>query len=146
MPKAVRPASSRLTADQLRKLRVPFVQRALMTHGAGREELFLVDLGVAGAFAERERPLPVGDEVTLSFRLPGNDQEVQAVCRVAWWHGPGERMVSKSLPAGVGLEFVRISDHDRARVRRHLLEHLERDTGGRRFHRPWPLSEGEEGA
>jgi Tfp pilus assembly protein PilZ len=145
MPKAVRPASSRLTADQLRQLRIPFVQRAQLTHGERREELFLVDLGVAGAFAEREHPLPVGDEVTVTFRLPGNEQEVRAVCRVAWWHGKDDPLVSKSLPAGVGLEFVRISEHDRDRLRRYLLDHLARDTGGRRFHRPWPLDGGKEG-
>jgi Tfp pilus assembly protein PilZ len=145
MPKAVRRVSPRLTAEQLDKLRIPFVQRASLAHGAGREDLFLVDLGVAGAFAERERPLPVGEKVTLSFPLPGNDRPIRAVCRVAWWHPPAGRLVSKSLPAGVGLEFVEISEQDRARLRRHLLEYLGRDTMGRRFHRAWPLGEGEEG-
>lgn len=145
MPKAVRRVSPRLTAEQFDKLRIPFVQRASLAHGAGREDLFLVDLGVAGAFAERERPLPVGEKVTLSFPLPGNDRPIRAVCRVAWWHRPGGRLVSKSLPAGVGLEFVEISEQDRARLRRHLLEYLGRDTMGRRFHRAWPLGEGEEG-
>lgn len=145
MPKAVRRGSLRLTAEQLRNLRIPFVQRAILAHSAGPEELFLVDLGVAGAFAERERPLPVGEKVTLSFPLPGNDRPLRAVCRVAWWHPPGGRLVSKSLPAGVGLEFVEISEQDQARVREHLRDYLGRDTMGRRFHRAWPLGEGDDG-
>jgi Tfp pilus assembly protein PilZ len=145
MPKVVRRGSSRLTAEQLDRLRVPFVQRARLLRGTEREELFLVDLGVAGAFAERERPLPVGEKVTLSFPLPGNDHPIRAVCRVAWWHPPGGRLVSKSLPAGIGLEFVEVSEGDRARLRAHLLEYLGRETMGRRFHRSWPLGEGEDG-
>lgn len=145
MRKAVRTASSRLTAAQLGRLRIPFVQRATLAHGGGREELFLVDLGLAGAFAERERPLPVGEAVTLSFPLPGNEHAIRVVCRVAWWHPPGGRLVSKSLPAGVGLEFVEISERDRARLRRHLLDYLDREPMGRRFHRVRPLGEGEDG-
>jgi hypothetical protein len=144
MPKAVRPGSSRLTAEQLRRVRVPFVQRATLVHGPEREELFLVDLGVSGAFAERAQPLPVGQRVTLSFPLPGNERLLVAVCRVAWWHPPDQKLQTKSLPAGVGLEFVEVSEQDRARLRQHLLDYLGRGTMGRRFHRAWPLGEGEE--
>ncbi len=144
MPKAVRPGSSRLTAEQFQRMRVPFVQRATLVHGPEREELFLVDLGVSGAFAERALPLPVGDEVTLSFPLPGNERPIRAVCRVAWWHPPDQKLVSKSLPAGLGLEFVEVSDTDAARLRQHLLDYLGRDTMGRRFHRARPLGEGED--
>jgi Tfp pilus assembly protein PilZ len=145
MPKAVRRGSSRLNAEQLGRLRIPFVRRARLLRGEEREELFLVDLGVAGAFAERESPLPVGEKVTLSFLLPGNDRPLKAVCRVAWWHPPGGRLVSKSLPAGIGLEFVEIPERDRARLCEYLLDYLSRDTMGRRFHRSWPLGEGEDG-
>ena len=51
MRKAVRTASSRLTAAQLQTLRVPFVQRATLAHGSGAEELFLID-----AFLLQEEP------------------------------------------------------------------------------------------
>lgn len=144
MPKAVRPASS-LSPEQLDRLRIPFVQRATLAHGGGGEELFLVDLGVAGTFAERAQPLPVGERVTLSFPLPGNENPIRAVCRVAWWHPPGGRMVSKSLPAGVGLEFLEISEQDRERLRRHLLDYMDRGTMARRFHRARPLGQGDDG-
>ena len=143
MPKAVRPASS-LSAEQLRRLRIPFVQRATLVHGGEGEELFLVDLGVAGVFAERARPLPAGERVTLSFRLPGNDHPVRAVCRVAWWHPPEGPGASRSLPAGLGLEFVEIAEQDRERLRRHLLDYMDRETMARRFHRARPLGEGED--
>lgn len=144
MPKAVRPASSR-AAGQLGRLRIPFVQRATLSHGGRSEELFLVDLGVAGAFAERAEPLPVGETVTLRFPLPGNDRCIEATCRVAWWNPPGRPAAGRSLPSGVGLEFVEIQEQDRERLRRHLLEYMDRETMARRFHRARPFGEGEDG-
>lgn len=141
MPKAVRPRSSSLSAEQLRQVRIPFVQRASLTRGSEREELFLVDLGVSGAFAERDRALPVGERVVLSFPLPGNVNRIQVVCRVAWWHSPKVALVTKALPAGLGLEFVEVSEADRERLRAHLLDYLGKKSG-RRFHRSRPLDDG----
>lgn len=150
MLKAVSQGSSEDTPSDavLGRIRVPFVQRATLTDGGAEEGLFLIDLGLAGAFAEREQPIAVGQRVTLSFCLPGNEIPITAGCRVAWWNPPGERKLSKSLPAGGGLEFVEISPADRERVRRHLVEHLSGQGGLRRFHPPWPRfeHEGEEPA
>lgn len=138
MPRAVRPDARGLSAEQLQQVRIPFVQRATLVIDSRREELFLVDLGLSGAFAEREAPLPVGAAGTLSFLLPGNSRPVRAGCRVAWWHPPNGRLVSKRLPAGVGLEFVDLTEPDRRRLRQHLIDYLGGDPTNRRFHRPWP--------
>lgn len=142
MQKAVSPGSAEAVPSDavLRRVRIPFIQRATLNHDGRDEELFLVDLGLAGAFAERDEPLPVGERVTVRFSLPGNDIPVTAACRVSWWNPPGERLASKNLPAGVGLEFVEVSEDDRARLRRHLVEYLHRESGNRRFHRSWPLA------
>ena len=143
MLKSVSPGSTEdiPTEAVLRRIRVPFVQRATLTRAGAEEELFLVDLGLAGAFAERAEALAMGERVSLSFCLPGNEIPIVAACRVAWWNPAGEGRPSKSLPQGGGLEFVEISEADRARVRRHLIEHFSGHGGLRRFHRPWPRSE-----
>ena len=125
----------------LRRIRVPFVQRATLGRRGTQEELFLVDLGLAGAFAEREESLAIGERVSLSFCLPGNEIPIIAECRVAWWNRVGEGRLSKTLPSGGGLAFVEISATDRTRVKRHLIEHFSGHGGLRRFHRPWPRSE-----
>ena len=144
MLKSVSPGSTEdIPSDAvLRRIRVPFVQRAtLVRAGTGEEELFLVDLGLAGAFAERDESLAIGERISLSFCLPGNEIPIVAACRVAWWNWAGECRLSRVLPPGGGLEFVEISEGDRARVRRHLVEHFSGHGGLRRFHRPWPRSE-----
>ena len=61
-----------------------------------------------GVFVERAEPLPIGETVELRFRLPGNELPVATRCRVAWWRPPDMELTSKTLPSGVGLEFVEI--------------------------------------
>lgn len=124
----------------LRSVRIPFIQKGSLTVADQTEPLFLVDLGLFGAFAERPSGLPVGSRVTLRFTLPGNEIPLSFGCRVAWWHAPGTPLVSKALPAGIGLEFLEWSEDDQRRLRRYLETYLQR-SAGRRFHRPLPLAE-----
>lgn len=138
------PADS-AAAGTLRAVRIPFIQKAALTVDGRTEHLFLVDLGLLGAFAERASPLPVGERVTLCFTLPGNEIGLTFGCRVAWWHAPDAPLVSKSLPPGIGLEFVERPEGDQRRLERYLEAYLRREGGGRRFHRPLPLADdGEE--
>jgi PilZ domain len=131
----------------LQKIRVPFIHRGSLEHAdATNESVFLLDLGLLGAFVERGEGLPVGTRLVLRFPLPGNEIPVAVVCRVAWWHSAEKRLVSKALPAGLGLEFVEISSTDRGRLREHLVGYLSGERGGRRFHRALPLAPDEEGA
>jgi hypothetical protein len=122
----------------LRKMRIPLVQRARLTHLGLSEEVFTADVGLLGVFVEHALPLQAGEEVELRFALPGNEIPLVARCRVAWFHADGVRLQSKALPPGVGLEFLQISDPDRERLRRYVLEHLRRQPAERKFSRPWP--------
>ena len=145
MKAVARGPADNAVAGTLRTLRIPFIQKAALTVAGRTEHLFLVDLGLLGAFAERASPLPVGERVTLSFTLPGNEIALTFGCRVAWWHAPGAPLVSKSLPPGIGLEFVDRPDEVQRRLERYLEAYLRREGGGRRFHRPLPLADdGEE--
>lgn len=130
----------------LQKVRIPFIHRGSLEHDGASESVFLLDLGLLGAFVERAEGLPVGSRVVLSFPLPGNEIAVVVVCRVAWWHAVERRLVSKALPPGLGLEFVEISEGDRVRLREHLVGYLSGERGGRRFHRALPLAPDEGGA
>src|SRR6187397_2553762 len=95
----------------LAKIRIPFIQRARVTRAGEERTIFLVDLGLAGVFAEHDGRVPLGEIVRVEFRLPGNEIPISAACRVAWFHESGE--TPKGLPSGMGLEFVEISGADR---------------------------------
>jgi Tfp pilus assembly protein PilZ len=127
--------------DVLRRVRIPFVQRATLTQQGSSEELFIIDVGLSGIFVERPEPLSLGESVVVRFPLPGNELPVVARCRVAWAHREEASLVSKDLPNGSGLEFVEISDADRARIREHVLAHCRRPARTRRFLRHWPQAE-----
>jgi hypothetical protein len=137
MPKPALPrAMEGVPSDAvLEKLRIPFVQGASLVRGEEHQRVFLLDLGLSGAFAEISEPLAVGATARLTFPLPGNDIPLVVGCRVAWRHARDERPTH--LPEGAGLEFVEISPADHARLRRHLVEHCRSTRGARRFVRPW---------
>ena len=118
-----------------RKVRIPFIQRAVLAHDGGREELFLIDLALRGVFLERPAPLSRGAEVDVTFRLPGNELPIVARCRVAWWRAPDMALTSKALPAGLGLEFLEMDGQAAGRIRRYLAEYLRGNPRHRRFHR-----------
>ena len=130
--------------ETLRKVRVPFVRRVTLRPRGGTEELFAVDLGLRGIFVERSQPLPRGAVVELQFLLPGNAIPITAIGRVAWWHPAGAKLVSKSLPSGLGVEFDELSAWDSDRLRHFILEHLRREPNRRRFQPQWPDSVGGE--
>jgi Tfp pilus assembly protein PilZ len=134
-------ADAAASDEVLDKVRIPFIHRAALLRPQGEEPLFLVDLALTGAFAERAEPLPSGERVKLRFRLPGNEIPLVVGCRVAWSNPKGGRLVTKALPAGLGLEFVDMSALDQARLRAYLSDYLK--GGLRRFHRPWPPQSGE---
>lgn len=126
----------------LSKIRIPFVQLARVLQQGTERVVFLVDLGMRGAFAELEAPLATGEEVEVRFLIPGNEIPVVARARVAWRHLPGEPPVG--FPPGMGLAFGEMSPADRARIRDHLAEHC-RTAQGRRFARRWPDGTDDEG-
>jgi hypothetical protein len=117
----------------LRRIRIPFVQRAALSVSGVREERFLIDLGLRGVFVERAEALERGEEIELWFSIPGNDIGLHARCRVAWSRRPAPGASPLALPAGVGLEFVTMPDRDADRIRQHLVDYLRRHPTQRRF-------------
>lgn len=72
---------------------------------------FTRDINEGGLFIETEKPRPTGTEVAMRFNLPGNDDPLQTVGRVAW-----VRSADANSPAGMGIEFDELSNEDRTRI------------------------------
>jgi hypothetical protein len=138
------PSSARdptLPEGVLQQLRIPFIRRAVLVSAAATEDVFLIDIGLTGAFIERAQALAVNQEFQIRVPWPGSEIPFQARCRVAWWHPEGAPLASKSLPPGAGLQFVEMSDADRTRLRTLLVEYCRQNPRVRRFLRHWPDAE-----
>jgi len=130
------------TEEVLGQLRIPFVRKATISRkGDVSEDVFMLDIGLAGAFVERTLPLERDEPVAIRFSWPGSELPFEARCRVAWWHPPGGPLSSKSLPPGAGLQFVELSEANRERLRSLLLDYCSQHPRVRRFLRHWPESE-----
>ena len=98
----------------LQQLRIPFVRRITLATSSVSEEVFMIDIGLAGAFIERAEPMAVDQTIEIHVPWPGSEIPFRASCRVAWWHSEGAPLNSKSLPPGAGLQFVDMSPADRS--------------------------------
>jgi hypothetical protein len=125
----------------LRQLRIPFVRRATLVRDGTDEQVFVIDIGLDGAFVERADALPTLEPLEIRFSWPGSEIPFRARCRVAWWHPEGAPLSSKSLPPGAGLQFTEMSASDRERLRAHLVDYCRQNPRVRRFLRHWPASE-----
>jgi len=123
----------------LQQLRIPFVRRVALVSTARREDAFMIDIGLAGAFVERADSLPIDELLEIRFPWPGSEIPFSARCRVAWWHPEGGPLSSKSLPPGAGLQFVEMSEADRERLRALLGDYCRQNPRVRLRH--WPEAE-----
>ncbi len=73
------------------------------------------NLSVGGAFFVQTIPLPMGTRVSLKFTLPGDTHEI--VCE-------GDIVSAKEL--GMGVQFVGLVPHDRARLEKAVLKLAKR--------------------
>lgn len=80
------------------------------THG---DILFdVLDLSQGGAFLRSDLLLETGEEVEVTFDLPGEIRPIRARARVAW---ATQKSDHKGV-AGMGLEFVDLSPADRVAI------------------------------
>ena len=72
---------------------------------------FSRDINRGGLFIETSRPLSLGSEVMMRFNLPGGDDVIETVAHVVRVsHGDAQE------PPGMGLEFEKLRNDDRARI------------------------------
>ena len=104
--------------------RIPYVQVCqLEVHGAARRAL-LCNLSILGAYVHLQTPIDSGAEVSLSFRLPGDEQEIEASAVVTWANDT-PAAGAMELPLGCGLRFVSVRPDDLRRIAATVAGYLE---------------------
>ncbi len=82
---------------------------------------FARNINEGGLFVETETPHPVGTEVSLQFKIPGSDEPLQVVGRVA--HTTGD---DTGETPGIGIEFDDLDGQARQRINQ-LVRSLRTD-------------------
>lgn len=78
--------------------------------GIGQLVFAAADLSAGGSFLKSDLLLETGERLSLEFRVPGVPRLMRAQARVAWVR----RFPKDDEPAGMGVEFLAMSDADRA--------------------------------
>jgi Tfp pilus assembly protein PilZ len=72
-----------------RDLSVPLPVGVKRRDGSMRHE-YLVNVSMSGLCVHMQTPIPIGEEVRVSFRLPSDDVVIEAACKVVWTSHEGE--------------------------------------------------------
>ena len=83
---------------------------------------FARNINEGGLFVETETPRPVGTEVSLQFKIPGSDEPLHVVGRVAHTSNGGQ-----GEPPGIGIEFDDLDGQARQRINQ-LVRRLRTDS------------------
>jgi len=97
-----------------KSLQVDF--RGKDSEGAGQLLFEGADLSTGGTFIKSDLLLEQGDRLSLEFRVPGVPRLMRAQARVAWVR----RFPDGPEPAGMGVEFLTMTDEDRGVLGQYL--------------------------
>lgn len=99
------PAARRGGPERRSPFRVPFVRKCHIVFSDGQERrVFIANINEYGAYLADDLMPEPGQGITLRFRLPDSEAEVEATGAVAWVN-PRQQHPVHSLPAGYGLRF-----------------------------------------
>jgi Tfp pilus assembly protein PilZ len=103
-------------------IRIPYVQPCLLVGGDATWEGVLCNLSLLGAYVAVDPIPPKADHVRLFFKVPREEQALEAPCEVVW-ENPQEPSQTESLPPGCGLRFAELSPSARGRIEELILEY-----------------------
>jgi Tfp pilus assembly protein PilZ len=84
-----------------------------------------VDVSTKGLFVETEHIAPLNSIVCLDFTLPASKVEINCRARVSWINHENTSL-KPAFPAGLGLEFVDLSEESQAFIAEYIRkDHVE---------------------
>ena len=86
---------------------------------------YLVNVSVSGVCLHMRSRVAVGEELWVAFRLPGQDDEIQAIGKVVWTSHAGEIHPSPRF-FETGLFLLDLSEVDRKRVESFVFAQVDR--------------------
>ena len=102
-----------MTQDPRRDLSVPLPVKVERRDGTTRHE-YAVNLSASGLCLHAQAPLPIGEELRVSFQLPADPRPIQAVGKVVWTsHDGAEPPLPRCYETGLFLVQLEAGDAER---------------------------------
>lgn len=89
--------------------------KAGLFHAGGIIYFSTKNISKGGAFLVSDYLFESGQELTLSFRLPGDNRIILAVGRIRWVNDK-DKVDGEFHEPGMGIEFIKISPADEKRI------------------------------
>lgn len=89
--------------------------KAGVSNAGGIIYFYTKNISKGGAFLISDYLFEQGQELTLSFQLPGDNRVILAVGRIKWVNDKEKRDGHNHEP-GMGIEFIKISPADEKRI------------------------------
>jgi uncharacterized protein (TIGR02266 family) len=75
------------------------------SQGGNKETARALTLSATGLLIETKTPLPLSDRLRVAFKVPGNEEVIQAEAEVVWVN-----KYSADYPYGMAVKFVGLAD------------------------------------
>lgn len=85
--------------------RIPTHLLSDVWHGGQYMELWIQSISRGGVFLEMEPAAPLGDELDITFALPGIEDKIKAKIAVRW-----QGIIREDVPPGIGCQFIEIDE------------------------------------
>jgi len=105
-------------------LRIPYVQRCRLVVGEQVQLGFVCNISVLGVYVTTESTPAVGQEVQVSFLLPGDETPMEGEAVVTWQNLESPDRLD-ALPPGCGLRFTALAPQDHDRIGALIEAHAE---------------------
>jgi uncharacterized protein (TIGR02266 family) len=91
--------------------RVAATIESTFQHAGAEECSSILNLSSGGVFIIADNPLPIDSELSMRFRLPGDEEMLAVRGRVVWI-----KQRSSFYPAGMGIQFTEISPEHQKKI------------------------------
>jgi len=99
--------------------RLPTHLSAEVVQGVEHRELWIHSISRGGIFMEADPPPEMGEELDVTFSLPGITEKISARVKVRW-----QGTIRENTPSGVGCQFIGIEDRLAEIIRNYVNEKL----------------------
>jgi len=102
--------------DEIREPRQTCLFQVQFTWQGENERAKCLDISSGGLFVDSQADIPVGEVLSITFKLPNQELSLLSVQGEVAWHNRRPNLLKPHYPVGFGIKFINLRSDDRARL------------------------------